>query len=124
MSDMFDAFSEAFPDGHFEVSDLGEDTLMEIYNNGLTAAIVTVPDHLLDGWTVKIFPTLDEHRVLAAVGFEATMTKVRDAMDGVDGETTPVEAWGAAMLDICTEATMAVSTYFKSRNTHLGPSGS
>jgi len=47
-----------------------EPIFIEIERDGLSATAVSVPDLVMDGWTIRIFPTLDDTRVIVGLNRE------------------------------------------------------
>lgn len=94
------------PDEFDEFGDGWEPIFAEIERGDLSATVVAVPEEVMGGWTVRVFPTLDENRVVVGLNHGWLQDLLFDTM--IDGGT---------MEDLKeylnNEAVKSVHSYFK-----------
>jgi hypothetical protein len=82
--------------------------IAEIGRDDLSATVIGVPYEAMDGWDVRIFPTLDENRVI--VGINEDYLRELLHIEFVDSESR----WDDMRMRVHQEAVSEIHSYFKS----------
>lgn len=86
---------------------LDEPIFAEIERGDLSATVVAVPDQVMDGWTIRVFPTLDENRIIVGLNETWVQDLLLDEFQD-DGSMENVKEW------LNTQIVSSVHWYFKS----------